>query len=140
YLWANFGDPLLFLKQQSHWGREMVFNIFWRYYDALNIALRFDDPMRLIEFGSVTFMVILIVLMIIKKLRPSYIIWSIVLLLIPMMQNMWLSINRFILVIFPTLIILSYFGNKYINYILYGCFGSLLIFHTVLFINQSWVG
>ncbi|MFC1647736.1 mannosyltransferase family protein [Patescibacteria group bacterium] len=138
YLWAQFGDPLLFLHQQVNWGRKIVVNVFWRFQEAFNSAL---NSIEKIEFICVVFAVILIILMI-KKLRPSYIIWSIILLLIPVMQNTWISMNRFVLVIFPAFIILSFFGDryKYLNHILYILFGAGLIYYTALFVNLGWAG
>jgi len=140
YLWFIFNDAFAFLHAQALWGREIVINIFWRYWEELYDIFTLPDPQR-IEFLSVTLMIVSILLMI-KKLRPSYIIWSSIILLIPIMQNHWMSVNRFVLVIFPAYIILAYYSDKYkyLNYILYILFAVGLIFHTALFVNFGWAG
>jgi len=137
FLWYKFGDPFLFIKIQAEWGRRIIFNIFERFYLAIVEFLRFDEFMRGFELGSVIFMIIMIILMIKKKIRPSYILWSSILIIIPVMQSHWLSMNRFVLVIFPVFITLGLImqKHKYLNAILLGLFAGLLAIQTSIFVN-----
>lgn len=155
YLGIKFGDPLKFVTDQKHWGRKIEINVFSSYKKAFVSLLDFTaqrNPLDLLphpnvmaffEFGLVTLAIVLtLVAFAQKKFRKSYAILMLVLLLPPIMQNIWNSTNRYMMVLFPMYFLLAIFANrhKYLGDLMLIGFSLSLALHTILFVRYMWAG
>lgn len=145
YLWVNFGNPFYFIIHQQFWERSIEINIFANY--LRQVGLVFDlfknhNPWHLIEFIAVNLVLMLIIHSLKNKIRTSYVLWMFLLLIPGIMQNMWTSMNRYVLVIFPLYIAMAVLTkkNKFLHDIILIVSGTLLAYHTALFINFIWAG
>ena len=146
FLWKKFRNPLQFLESQKSWGREIEPNIFCNFFEKIKYFFNFTinhHAMALIEISFVfLFLFLIISAFFYQKIRKSYAIWMLVLFLPPVMQNVWTSTNRYVLVIFPAFILFSIFSQKFkfLGDLLLIFFGILLGIHISLFVNYFWAG
>lgn len=144
YLYLKFGDPLKFVKDQAVWGREIQINIFENYFQ--NLKLLITDGFlttKTFEFLLVNMAVFLIIYAIYKKiLKLEYLMWTLLLFLPPIMQNIWSSVNRYLLAIFPIFIVISIIleKRKVLRDLTLISFSMLLSFQIALFVNRFWAG
>jgi len=149
YLFVNYGDSLLFAHVQAYFaaGREtsriiLLYQVFWRYFKMLITVDR----------GTLTYFVVVmefltavsfsgIVIATYFKRWYSYFIFSFLAFLAPTLTGTFLSLPRFVLVLFPAFILLSIWADKHrwlrIIYPLLTI--PLLIFCLVLFTRGYWI-
>jgi hypothetical protein len=108
YLNAEFGDPLAFSKASAAWGRvTSIGNVRDRIQDLLadpNLvqrALRVGIDIIITLFGG------LVLVVLARRLRPSYIIYAAYCLLVPLITLQVVSMPRYIIVVFPLFIALA---------------------------------
>ncbi len=142
YLWVLVGDPLYFSHVQIHWDRHFappwvsVISAFHKIATAGSGQTIADQTIEL------TFTVLMIGVLIggWKQLRPSYIAYMALSILIPMSTSSLMSMPRFALVLFPMFAILARDGEKpTVNNIIVASFLPLLGLFTVLFADWYWV-
>jgi len=144
YLKKTFSDPFVFSHVQAHWQREIGLKGFADLFKQIKFLFSFriadpNYPSILIQPGSVLLFLI-ILLTGIKKLRISYLVYSLLMILIPLSSGNLLSINRFLIVVFPFFIALSYLGRrKWVDTLATFVFLMLLGYFTALFTNGWWV-
>lgn len=150
YLWWTVGDPLAFYHLQSIIGEHrqqgiVVFpQVVYRYlkilfnYPHLDIFLA---PL-LLEFITTLLFFCLPIIGFLKKMRLSYLFYSMVSLLLPTIQGSFSSGSRYILVIFPSFIVLGLLIQKLpkiLQVLVLILFGVLQAFFAALFIRGYWV-
>lgn len=149
YLKIKFGNPLLFIFAQDSWGRNTSFslksvwdtisNYFYEFFypGSENFAYYLVKDLDLLFF--LVFLILAIVIFF--KLRMSYGLYMLLSLIVPLMTSSLMSINRFVLILFPAYIYLAKISkNQIMQYSIILLFFSLFAIYTVLFTNWYWAG
>ncbi|MBA4384679.1 MAG: hypothetical protein C0410_08080 [Anaerolinea sp.] len=139
----KFGDPFLFVKSQNAPGWKEGVDIFSA-LDALRISFS-GNALKTGEFPGVylvhilAFLVGLSILIVCRrKLHPAWWIWALLTLLISF--SVWISVGRFLIVIFPLYVGTALlFKGKCFDAVLYVSVLFLSLF-TILFSHWYWVG
>jgi hypothetical protein len=134
YDWLKFGDPMLFFKIQSAWGRS--FSINWDHFSL------FSHP-SIANMCIDIFLAIFIISAVVvvwKKLSPLYAIFMSTTLIAAFTSGTLMSVGRYSLVMFPLFILLAGIKNKtlQLGWILL----STLFFamDIILWVNNYWAG
>jgi hypothetical protein len=142
YLWVLVGDPLYFSHVQIHWDRHFalpwvsIINAFTKIAHATTGQAIANQALEL----AFTALMIGVLLGGWKQLRPSYIAYMGLSILIPMSTSSLMSMPRFALVLFPMYAILARDGEKpWVNNLIVASFLPLLGLFTVLYTNWYWV-
>jgi len=147
YLWKNFNDPLYFFHVQSLFGagREssivLLPQVVWRYFKILTTVpfdLKFYAYLQ--EFAvSMLFLGLLVFCW--KKIRFSYLVFSVLVYLLPTLTGTFSSMPRYVLVCFPVFILIGEWLSKYPKIRPYYFFisGLFAVVNTILFIQGYWV-
>jgi hypothetical protein len=143
YLWVLRGDPLYFSHVQVNWDRHFappwvsVFNSFDKIAHATVPQTVANQTLE------IAFTLLMIGLLIVgwKKLRPSYIAYMGLSILIPMCTSSLMSMPRFALVLFPMFAIMAILSEErpLINIAIVAFSLPLLGLFTVLFADWYWV-
>jgi Gpi18-like mannosyltransferase len=156
YLALNYQDPLMFLHVQPGFGAGrsvdkliMLYQVFWRYLKM--VATTKLDPLYFtvwLEFltGAGFFALLLFAyfarykLVYLKKIRLSYLIFAALAYIVPTLTGTFLSMPRFVLVLFPCFIALALIKNRlfYISLLAICCL--LLAISTIFFTRGYWIG
>ena len=104
YLYANFGDPLVFLRTQSAWGRGLMAP--WQ-----TLANYFGPQRGPISDLLFTIAFVALAVVVAFRLRPSYAVYAATFLLVPISTGQLYSIMRFGLALFPAFIVLARLGQ-----------------------------
>lgn len=149
YLKIKFGNPLLFIFAQDSWGRNTSFslksvwdtisNYFYEFFypGPENFAYYLVKDLDLLFF--LAFLVLAIVIFL--NFRMSYGTYMLLSLIVPLMTSSLMSINRFVLLLFPAYIYLSKISkNQIVQYAIILLFFSLFVIYTILFTNWYWAG
>ena len=142
YLWVLRADPLYFSHVQIHWNRHFampwvsVFNAFHKIATATSSQTVANQSLEI----SFTFLMIAVLVFGWKSLRPPYIAYMALSILIPMCTSSLMSMPRFALVLFPMFAILARWGERpWINNVILAFSLPLLGLFTVLFADWYWV-
>ncbi|MCL5003685.1 MAG: hypothetical protein M1352_00250 [Patescibacteria group bacterium] len=148
YLKLYFGDPLLFVRGVWEWGRfhywkSMVFppiTIFSAAYDL--IKNRGGGLFRYCDFlFGLAFLALLP--LVYKKLGKNYLVYSLILILIPLSSGKTESLIRYLLPVFPVFLIagnlLSSIRPKLLFYIFAASSFIFQLYLLTRFINYLWV-
>ncbi len=142
FLWVLVGDPLYFSHVQIHWNRHFalpwvsVVNSLHQIATATQGQTIANQLMEL----SFTFLMIGVLIVGWKQLRPSYIAYMALSILIPMSTSSLMSMPRFALVLFPMFAILGRDGERpWVNNLILAFSLPLLGLFTVLFADWYWV-
>jgi hypothetical protein len=142
YLWVLVGDPLYFSHVQVHWGRHFaapwasVINSFHMIAHATSGQAIAGQVIEL----SFTALMIGVLLGGWRQLRPSYIAYMALSILVPMSTSSLMSMPRFALVLFPMFAILARDGERpWVNNLIVASFLPLLGLFTVLYADWYWV-
>jgi len=142
YLWVLVGDPLYFSHVQVHWGRHFalpwvsVINSFHKVVVATNGQTIANQTFEL----AFTALMVGVLIAGWRQLRPSYIAYMGLSILVPMSTSSLMSMPRFALVLFPMFAILARDGEKpWINNFIVAFFLPLLGLFTVLYADWYWV-
>jgi hypothetical protein len=142
YLWVLTGDPLDFSHVQSHWGRHLAppwvaFEHTIKLIAAAHAELTIANQM--LELGFTVLMLVVLVLGW-RTLRPSYLAYMAVSILVPMSTSSLMSMPRFALVLFPMFVMFGIWGKRAAFNNAYVAFSlPLLGLFTVLFADWYWV-
>ena len=136
------GDPLAFSKVQAAWGRHLKFPLvtLWDEGRKLSFAVPRNAKNMDILGGQVVSVLFLIVpLFLIGKVDVSLILYSLLLVLIPLSTGRVLSIPRFAAPIFPAFFALAYRvkSRRFEQLFITAC-ALLLGFYTMQYFNQYW--
>jgi 4-amino-4-deoxy-L-arabinose transferase-like glycosyltransferase len=156
YLKKKFNDPLLFLKAQGGWannphsvwsrtpnfslvniGKSLIKYVQTIFGNFESSSFKITAGFELISFIIFTILCIIVFL----KLRKSYSLYMFFGLILSPLTGSLMSMNRYVLVLFPAFILLAWWGkNKMIDYTITMLFSILLAFNTIMFVNSYWVG
>jgi len=130
----KFGDLFLFLKIESAWGRTFSFN-------ASHFSL-FSHPAIVNLFIDILFVIFAIVTtyFVFKKLRVSYGLYMLATLFVALSTGTFMSIGRYILVLFPIYILMASLKNQYQQLVFAFPSVLLLAMNIILFVNNYWAG
>lgn len=142
-----FNNPFSFLTNESHWGRVQSYP-----WDPLVGDLRFLMIHHFFETAVTTrvvteFLFILIFTTCLLfsifhstfRIRISYQIFFFLTLIIPFFSGTTVSVERYMLIIFPVYIIFALIKNEILEKVGIVISTMLLAIYTVLFINNYWV-
>jgi hypothetical protein len=142
YLWVLRADPLYFEHVQSHWHRHLawpwvsVVSSFHKMTHAPNAQVIANQGLEL----AFTALMIFVLLAGARRLRPSYIAYMGLSILVPMSTSSLMSMPRFGLVLFPMFAILSRWGERpWANALIVAFSLPLLGLFTALFADWYWV-
>jgi len=143
------GDPLAFIHAQKSFGQGrsdkiiMLYQVAYRYVRMLT-SVSISNPLyytlALESFIAVSFITIGVI-MIFKKTRPSYTLFTLTSLILPTLTGTFTSMPRYALLCFPVFIFLGQYLQKYIilRY-LYLTFSLILaVIFLSLFSRGYWV-
>lgn len=142
YCWVITGDPLKFSHVQTHWGRELT----WPWMSVSNTVHKLAQAHATqtvanegLELAFTALMVI-VLLVGLRRLRLSYIVYMALSILIPMSTGSLMSMQRFALVLFPMFALFGLWGGRQAFNNAYVAFSlPLLGLFTVLFADWYWV-
>jgi Gpi18-like mannosyltransferase len=142
YLWVLNGDPLYFSHVQVHWHRELampwtsVINAFHKIASATTPQTVANQGLELVF----TALMVAVLVAGFRRLRPSYIAYMALSILVPMSTSSLMSMPRFALVLFPMFVIFALWGRRpAINNAIVAFSLPLLGLFTVLFADWYWV-
>ncbi len=141
YLYKTIGDPFYFLVAEQHWQRNIVVPVFgfWETIKSLSqpafITEHFNVFLDLVFaiFGTG------FVIRTFRFLPPSYSVYSLISILIPLFTPTLSSMPRFLLPIFPIFILVALIKKDYLNFAYELVSIMLLSAFAILFINGYWV-
>lgn len=146
YNWLRWGDPLTFLKLQGELnnGRSTTGFIFplqtiYRYIKMIFSVSpsQFEWWIVLLELGTFIFSCFLLFVMWKKKIRLSYIIFTLLGLFMPVLSGTFSGLPRYILPLFPLFLTLSLIENKVFQFF-YITIGIILSFILLLFFSRGY--
>ena len=142
YLWVLNGDPLYFSHVQIHWNRHLaapwtaVLNSIHKISHGTNPQTVAGQWLELVFTG----LMIGVLIGGWKRLKPSYIAYMTLSILIPMSTSSLMSMPRFALVLFPMFAIFALWGSRpAVNNVIVALSLPLLGLFTVLFADWYWV-
>ncbi len=151
YSFYNFykeGDFLFFIKAQgtflNHRSVDSIVlfpQTIFRYIKILLTTSNtyFEWYIALIEVASFIFVLLLLFLAWKKRIRLSYILFSLFAVMIPASTGTFSGIPRYILVAFPCYIVLGLIKNRLIKFITLLIFSILLFILTLLFLRGFYI-
>jgi Gpi18-like mannosyltransferase len=142
YLWVLRADPLYFSHVQIHWNRHFampwvsLMNAFHKMAVATSGQTVANQSLEI----AFTFLMIGVLVAGWKSLRPPYIAYMALSILVPMCTSSLMSMPRFALVLFPMFAILARWGERpWVNNLILAFSLPLLGLFTVLFADWYWV-
>jgi Mannosyltransferase (PIG-V) len=142
YLWVLRADPLYFSHVQIHWNRHFampwvsIANAFGKILHPSTSQIVATQTLEI----AFTFLMIAVLLGGWHSLRPSYIAYMALSVLVPMSTSNLMSMPRFALVLFPMFAILARWGERpWVNNVILAFSLPLLGLFTVLFADWYWV-
>ncbi|MFY9719738.1 MAG: mannosyltransferase family protein [Candidatus Cybelea sp.] len=142
YLWVLRADPLYFSHVQIHWNRHLappwvsVMNAFGKIAHGANPQVVANQSLEI----AFTVLIVAVLLAGWRSLRPSYIAYMALSVLVPMSTSNLMSMSRFALVLFPMFVILARWGERpWVNNVIVAFSLPLLGLFTVLFADWYWV-
>jgi Mannosyltransferase (PIG-V) len=142
YLWVLRADPFYFSHVQIYWHRHFampwvsVINAF----KTIATSTSGQTVATQIQELAFTFFMIAVLFAGWRSLRPTYIAYLALSILVPMCTSSLMSMPRFALVLFPMFAILARWGERpWVNNLILAFSLPLLGLYTVLFANWYWV-
>ncbi len=142
YLWVLRADPLYFSHVQIHWNRHLappwvsLLNAFGKVAHGPGAQLVANQSLEV----AFTLLMIAVLVGGLHALRPSYIAYMALSILVPMSTSNLMSMPRFALVLFPMFAILARWGERpWVNNVILAFSLPLLGLFTVLFADWYWV-
>ncbi len=142
YLWVLRADPLYFSHVQIHWNRHFappwvsLINAFGKIAHSSSAQIVANQSLEI----AFTLLMIAVLVVGWHSLRPSYIAYMALSILVPMCTSNLMSMPRFALVLFPMFAILARWGERpWVNNVILAFSLPLLGLFTVLFADWYWV-
>lgn len=149
YLYLTVGDPLAFYHFQKLVGEQhqsgiiLLPQVYLRYLKMIFSVDRLTPLYQTIwlEFIIGLLFFLLPIYGYFKKIRLSYLFYALAGFLLPSIQGSFSSIPRYVIVLFPSFLILSLIIDKLrvVKYLLLIIFVILLIIETSLFLRGYWI-
>lgn len=148
YLQVKFGDFLYFWHAQPVFGAErtgssIVFlpQVLWRYFKILTTVPVASETFWIpaLEVTSTIIAILILITGYFKKIRPSYLIFTLFSVLTPTLTGTFSSMPRYVLLAFPIFIVLGMLKSRLVKITLLLFMALILAILTVLFTNGHWV-
>jgi hypothetical protein len=142
YLWVLRGDPLYFSHVQAHWDRYLAPPWVSFEHSIRMITGNYAPQTVADQLLEVTFTVLMLAVLVLgfRRLRPSYIAYMAISILVPLSTSSLMSMPRFALVLFPMFVLFGLWGAKpTVHNIIVAFSLPLLGLFTVLFADWYWV-
>jgi len=148
YLQVVFGDPLYFWHAQPIFGAQrsgeaiiLLPQVIWRYFKILATVpnYQYDFWVAVWELSSIIISYLLLIIATVLKVRPSYLIFSFLVVTIPTLTGTLSSMPRYILQAFSIYIVLGMIKSTAIKISLLFFSILLLALFTILFTSGRWV-
>lgn len=141
YLYKTIGDPFYFLVAEQHWQRNIAIPIFgfWETIKSLSNPKFIINHFNTFLDLSFTIFGTGFVIRTFRFLPPSYSVYSLLSLLIPLFTPTLSSMPRFLLPIFPIFILVALTKKDYLIFAYKLISIMLLSAFAILFINGYWV-
>lgn len=134
YHWIYFGDPLLFFKIESAWGRSFSLNAdHFVLFSRASIA-NFSLDIFYLLFG------IFITGWLLKLKKYPYAVYMASTIGVAVATGTLMSIGRYVLVLFPIYIVGASIKNEIVRYAWIIISTMLMALNTYLFVNWYWAG
>lgn len=133
YLKIAFGNFFQFFDAQAEWGRTFSFNFSHFSFNGTN-AVSTSLDIAFVLFG------ILASIYIIKKIRVSYGLYMLAVILAAVATGTCMSMGRILLVLFPLFILASSLKHEHSRFAWMLPSALLLGLYTILFVNGYWAG
>ena len=145
FLKSTYGDPFIFIKAQTFWQRgvnsfpiKVIFDNLYQVASLKNLGVSIysnqllDLTAFLIAFIGLIFSL--------GKIRLSYLIYALLVILVPLVSGSIASMSRFVLVAFPVFVYFAILGkNEMLDRFLLMVFIALQAILLTLFLNGFWV-
>jgi hypothetical protein len=149
YLWYDYGDPLYFFHVQAEFGSGrqeslvVLPQVFWRYVKiivSIPKNLRWWAYVQEFLFTGAALTILIYGCKKAFSIKPSWLIFSLIAILLPTLTGTLSSMPRYVLVAFPLFVILAQLKLPTFAWVtLYVSMAVLLILNTILFIQGYWV-
>lgn len=147
YLYRQFSDPIYFLSVQPAFGADrsdkliLLYQVVYRYIKMFFTVDPFTLVFYNISLEFVSSMVALTLLYVAyrRKMRLSYLVYSLGAYVLPTLTGTFSSMPRYVLVLFPIFIVMGHIKNLWLFRGLALFFGTLLILNTIMFVRGYWV-
>ncbi|EKD90020.1 MAG: integral membrane protein [uncultured bacterium] len=139
YLYLKFGSLNIYFEEQKKWSSSLSFASIWRVFtDSKEIFLQTfssykPEPVALYHFASLFFF-IFIALLSFKKINKPLWLYSVSVVLLPMLSGVHSSVSRYLLAGFPLLVPFAQFIVK--NKIVFYAYIFLCILFQAYFIGR----
>lgn len=139
-------DFLYFINAQGNFANNrsvdtIVFfpQTIYRYIKILinNSYLQFEWWVALLELGSFVFVLTMLYIVWKKKVHSSYVLFSLIAIIVPASSGTFSALPRYILVAFPMYIVLGLIKNRVIRFLIFSIFISLL-FILLFFFSKGY--
>lgn len=147
YLLINYNDPFKFVHVQPFFGTEIIsgkliltYQVFFRYFKMITTTKQ--DPLYFavwLEFLTAVGFGFLLISAFFKKIRPSYLTFSVIGFLAPTLIGSFSSLPRYVISLFPCFVVLGMIKSKVVTVVLSIIFILLLIISTAFFYRGYWV-
>ncbi|MDP2925819.1 MAG: mannosyltransferase family protein [Nanoarchaeota archaeon] len=136
FLYIKFNDPLLFAHAQKEFGR-----VFTTITTTLNSINNYPIFYQYLFAGFLFFAIFMLAYAFYKKVRLSYLVFSLISMYIYLSANILESIPRYFALLFPIYISMALLGKKYkiLDYFFIIASISLMTIITILLINGYWM-
>lgn len=150
YQWMTVGDPIAFYNLQKLVGPQhesgitLLPQIYFRYIKML-LTIPFSNPIYqtiVLEFFAGILFFILPLYGLFKKMRYSYVFYTLIGFLLPTIQGSFSSVPRYVIVFFPGFIVLAMLLNNMkppVRAIILIFSAIWLVLETAIFIRGYWV-
>ena len=134
YHWNAFGSPTLFFEVQKTWGRGFALNAehFLTLTPPATVNLALDAFFALLILGSAY--------AVWKRLRPSYAVYTVLGVLVPILTGTLMSVGRYAAVLFPVFLWVASWKHRGAKAA--WAFVSILLFalYLQLYVTNYWAG
>lgn len=147
YLKQAFSDPLLFINAQPAFGASrtsdkliLLYQVFWRYAKMIFSV----DPSSLLYFtvwqeALSGFLFLILSFLAFKYTRTSYALFGLLSYVVPTLTGTFSSMPRYVLILFPSFMVLGLIKNPRFQRIWWLISAILLAINTALFVRGYWI-
>lgn len=147
YLKFTVGDPLAFIHVQPQFGAQrsgggiiLLPQVLFRYLKIfLTSAWNYQYFIAVLEFLSLILALSGLVYLWSKNVRKSYLIFAILVILIPTLTGTLSSMPRYVLPAFPLFLLPAFIHNQFLNFLILALSFVGLLVLTSLFTRGFWV-
>ncbi len=148
FLKSSTGDPFIFIRSLSHYGEFrsqkiiMLYQVYWRYFKMITTVDRSSDIYSTIVLEAIVGTVFLITSFFsLVKHRLSYSIFNLLAFIVPTLTGSFVSLPRYVLVCFPSFLLLAQFfsSRRKLTLVYFLISVSGLFFLWMRFTRGYWV-